>query len=143
MIKVSAPFRLRSVKKDESKVPVVVKAVPQDLVVRLEPGVVHAKEWFSIKSSDGSVEQHGQFEGEGELRFGGLDPALKYTLVAGGHTHFSEVPYAELAGLKGKPAAHRTEKAGKGDFRVRLEIDPADAKEANDRFILRGASGYE
>ena len=106
--------------------------------MRLEPGVVHAKEWFSIRSTDGSVEQHGQFEGaSGEIRFGGLDPALRYTLEAGGHKLVEDVPHAELAGLKGAPQPKHD--AGKGDFRVRLEIDPA---EANGSFVLRGESGY-
>jgi hypothetical protein len=136
VIKVSAPFRLKSVVKDESTVPVVVKSLPQDLIVRLENGVVHAKEWFALESTDGSYKKTGQFDSD-EIHFTGLDPALSYTLVAGGKALFEKVPYAELAELKGTPPVKH--EAGKGDFRVRLDIDPG---EAHGKFVLRGEAGY-
>ena len=132
MITVSAPFRLTKLVKD-SPVPFAIKAVPQDLIVRLEPGVVHAGEWFTIRSSDGSIVRHGQFEGD-EIVFTGLDPALSYTLLADKTPLFENVPYTELAGLKGAPQPKHD--AGVGDFQVRMEGEVTGA------CVLAGENGF-
>lgn len=133
MITVSAPFKLTRIVRD-SPVPFAIKSVPRELIVRLEPGVVHAGEWFTLRSTDGSIQRHDQFSTD-ELVFRGLDPALSYTLIADGKPLFEDVPYTKLAGLQGAPQPKHD--AGTGDFHLRMEGDVSGT------CVLTGESGFQ
>jgi hypothetical protein len=116
-VRIAAPFRLREVKKDQSTVKVLVKSKPQDLILRLQidpADAAHAQDWFSLRSSDGSYEQHRKIKDDltpgdkcVDLLFTGLDTELKYSLEVdsrpngGKHFLFQDVSYGELAHLSG------------------------------------------
>jgi hypothetical protein len=156
-VRIAAPFLLRSVRKDESTVPVVVKSTPVELIVRLEidpADAAHQGDWFSLRSTDGNYQQHRSVKDDHtpgdqcvDLLFTGVDPALRYSLEVdprpSGQAHlvFENRPYSELAAKA--PDAPVPKDPGSGDFRVRLDVDPADLTEATDRFVLRGARGYQ
>ncbi len=142
-VTVCAPFVVRAIKKDVAQ-KWAVRARPMDLVVRVE-GEAEPDDWLTLRSADGKYAQHQSAHG-GEVVFTGLDPEQKFTLeiaTASGDKRvlFEDVPYVELSGLRPAPAPQKD--PGKGDLLVRIDIDPADAREAADEFRLWSAEGYE
>lgn len=95
-IRVTTPFQVRAIRKDETTLPVSIRSTPLDLVVRLEPGAAQAGDWFTLRSSDGKVQQHLQL-GAGELRFAALDPGLLYSLSIDPGAGEKSVIFADLS----------------------------------------------
>lgn len=161
-VEVMAPFKVVEIKKDVTRVPWKVKSKPQDLLLRLNIDPADARtsdEWFSLVSADGKFQQHKRVKDDHtpgdkcvDLLFTDVDPAGSYSLEIDERPNgkkyflFENQPFAELTGLAGKPREvepPKAEPAGTADLLVRLEIDPADAREADDTFVLRSDNGYE
>lgn len=137
---------------------VVVKPDPREVVLRLDIDPAdkdHHDDKFRLFSADGSYDQLRTVkndvtpdDGFLDLLFAGLTPKTTYTLEVdpgGGaelETAFENVPFEDLFTLSDLPVPEAPEHAT--EVRVRLEIDPADAESADDRFRLFSTDGaYE
>lgn len=127
-----------------------------ELMVRLDidPADADSADYtIRLFSSDGAYEQvktvkDDLTKGDAfvDLKFTDLVPGKEYSLEfdpgAQGEPHlvFENVPFARLAEVSFQhPPADDLD--GIGDLRVRLEIDPDDAKSQDDRFTLRSTDG--
>ena len=154
-VRLAPPFVLKEVKKDETKkIKVVVKPTPAEIILRLEidpAEAEHANDWFSLRSTDGSYEQHHKIKDDMtpgdkfvDLLFTGVDAALSYSMEVDSrpngkkHFLFENVEYSKLTVINPPPEPEKP--AGEGELRIRLEIDPAESPD--DVFVLKGGS-YE
>ena len=134
----------------------VVAPPPREIVIRLDLDPTEARaadDTFKLVSSDGQYSQTKTVKDDltpndrfTDLRFDALKRGLEYSLECDpgdeGEPYllFEKIPYAELVGLsQEKPA--EAEAVEEGTLRLRIEIDPAEAKSKDDRVRLFSTDG--
>lgn len=139
------------------KVTLVVAPPPGEVLIRfdIDPKEAGGDDRFVLATGDGKYKQErtlkdDQVAGDKfvDLRFTELKKNGRYTLEhdpgkdGTKEKVFEDIPYADLVGLsrdaKGDPAQAET---GAGELRVRLDIDPNDAKSRDDKFTLKSTDG--
>jgi hypothetical protein len=151
----NVPFEELAKLSDKPRPPAVEH--PTELRVRLaiDPSeAASADDRFRLFSTDGAYSQTKTVKDDLEkgdafvdLRYTDLLPHKDYCLEVdsgregGPQLAFEDVPFSELAGLSWQLPPDDAGEEGDGDLRVRLAIDPNDAKSFDDRFTLKSTNG--